>query len=91
MYKIIYSNNFERDLKRLIKRGYAISYLKNIIKILNEEGNLPIIYRPHKLKGEFNGFWECHIKSQSSDWLLIYQKDNKDIILVRTGTHSDLF
>lgn len=90
-YNIIYSNNFEKDLKLLVKRGYVISCIKTAIKILHEEGNLPIRYRPHKLKGSYIGFWECHVKSQNSDWLLIYQKINKDIVLVRTGTHSDLF
>ncbi|MBO4908018.1 MAG: type II toxin-antitoxin system YafQ family toxin [Lachnospiraceae bacterium] len=36
------------------------------------------------------GFNECHIQS---DWLLIYTKNEDEIILVasRTGTHSDLF
>ncbi|EAE9612473.1 type II toxin-antitoxin system mRNA interferase toxin, RelE/StbE family, partial [Listeria monocytogenes] len=32
--------------------------------------------------------WECHI---SPDWLLIYMISEDNIILVRTGTHSDLF
>jgi len=42
------------------------------------------------LKGNFKGFWECHIQP---DWLLIWQQDDeiKLISLTRTGTHSDLF
>lgn len=46
-------------------------------------------YRPHKLSGKYEDFWECHIEN---DWLLIWYIDNEDnLILVRTGTHSDLF
>ena len=33
---------------------------------------------------------ECHI---SPDWLLVWVQDNKDLtlLLIDTGTHSDLF
>lgn len=44
--------------------------------------------RPHQLKGEWKGFWECHI---GPDWLLIYKPTADEILLARTGTHSDLF
>jgi mRNA interferase YafQ len=32
--------------------------------------------------------WECHIEP---DWLLIYQVSSVEVILIRTGTHQDLF
>ncbi|HEY5510370.1 MAG TPA: type II toxin-antitoxin system YafQ family toxin [Prolixibacteraceae bacterium] len=46
--------------------------------------------KAHLLSGNYNGYWECHIKP---DWLLIWRQDDKTkvIELVRTGTHSDLF
>lgn len=39
---------------------------------------------------KYEGFRECHI---NPDWLLIYRKDNDELILhlTRTRTHSDLF
>ena len=42
------------------------------------------------LKGEFQDFRECHIKP---DWILIYSIDGDELelMLFRTGTHSDLF
>jgi len=42
------------------------------------------------LHGDYEGFRECHILP---DWLLIYQikKDKLILLLVRTGSHSDLF
>jgi mRNA interferase YafQ len=38
--------------------------------------------------GEWKGYRECHIKP---DWLLIYQKRNTELVLVRTGSRSELF
>jgi len=47
-------------------------------------------YRDHALRGEYQGFRECHIEP---DWLLIYRIENEalELFLFRTGTHSDLF
>lgn len=90
MYKISYKNSFKKDYKRCLKRGYDEDLMLNVIRHLARKGNLHIKYKPHKLSGNYEGFWECHIKP---DWLLIWIKDdsNKTITLVRTGTHSDLF
>ncbi len=33
-------------------------------------------------------YWECHIEP---DWLLIWDQEHDALILVRTGTHADLF
>jgi mRNA interferase YafQ len=49
---------------------------------------LPFSAHPHKLSGEWEGFWECHIQS---DWLLIYAVTETHLHLARTGTHADLF
>ena len=34
------------------------------------------------------GLWECHIEP---DWLLIWDETDEAIILIRNGTHADLF
>ncbi|MBQ7154135.1 MAG: type II toxin-antitoxin system mRNA interferase toxin, RelE/StbE family [Synergistaceae bacterium] len=41
-------------------------------------------------EGRRKGCRECHI---NPDWLLVYRKDKKELILylIHTGTHSDLF
>jgi mRNA interferase YafQ len=88
MLKPIYLRQFERDLKLAQQRGKNIDKLKEIIKLLVEEIALPAKNRNHKLKGTFKDYFECHIEP---DWLLIYKKTITEIILVRTGTHSDLF
>ena len=82
------TGSFRRDLKRITKRGYDLSKLTNVLRLLQDSAPLPVSNRPHPLKGRWKGFLECHIEP---DWLLIYQADAIRILVVRTGTHSDLF
>ncbi|MCL2511264.1 MAG: type II toxin-antitoxin system YafQ family toxin [Bacteroidales bacterium] len=72
------------------RRNLPKSELDEIVKLLSEEQPLLPKHKDHALKGNFAGYRECHIRS---NWLLVY-KINKQIltlILVRTGSHSDLF
>lgn len=90
MYKVRPSSKFEKDLKRIKKRGFNISLLTEVIKKLAAGEPLPEKNRDHMLSGDFAGCRECHI---TPDWLLIYEICNDELILylTRTGTHSDLF
>jgi len=90
MYNIEYTNRFKKDLKRCSKRGYDLEELIKVVDILQRTGVLPAIYKSHMLKGKFNGLWECHIKS---DWLLVWHQndENLSLLMMNTGTHSDLF
>jgi len=88
MLSIEYTNAFEKDVKKLKRRGKSTKKLKEIIDLLINEKPLPRKNHNHKLAGSYNGFWECHIEP---DLLLIYEKIKKTLILVRLGTHSDLF
>jgi len=45
-------------------------------------------HRPHPLSGNYATAWECHIEP---DWLLIWNPEVDQLVLSRTGTHSDLF
>jgi len=89
-YKISTTHQFEKDLKRCIKRGYPMDEFRTVIQLLERDGRLPEVYRPHMLHGDRQGQWECHIQP---DWLLIWkQKDNElELLMLNTGTHSDLF
>ena len=84
----VFEKSFERDLKKAIKRGFDLSKLKKVTSLLIQEKPLPQRHRNHRLKGNFSGYWECHI---TPDWLLVYKKTEKKIYFTRTGTHSDLF
>ncbi|NEN25747.1 type II toxin-antitoxin system YafQ family toxin [Cryomorpha ignava] len=90
MYEIFQTNQFKKDLKTIRKRGLKMELLDLVVTSLVEDGKIYPTYKPHKLKGNYKGYWECHIEP---DWLLIWKKDDnlKCIFLTRTGTHSDLF
>jgi mRNA interferase YafQ len=84
----VYTRQFERDIKRVRKRGKNSDKIKLIIRSLIAEEVLDPLHRDHKLIGNWKGRRECHIES---DWLLIYKLETDRIIFERTGTHSDLF
>lgn len=90
MYTVKATTKFQKDLKTIQKRGYDISLLTNIVKIMAKGEAIPPKYKDHELKGNYKGLRELHI---TPDWLLIYEIDKDTVILylTRTGTHSDLF
>ncbi len=91
MLKIRYHTSFKADYKRMIKRGYDSRELEKVISLIVAEKRLPKEYRDHALKGgKYKGCRECHI---TPDWLLVYEINEKELILylTRTGTHSDIF
>lgn len=88
MLKLVYEKQFEKDLKKAVKRGKDMQKFRDIIELLVAHKALPIKNRNHKLKGNFRDYWECHIEP---DWLLIYKQTSTELILARTGTHADLF
>lgn len=90
MLDIRYHNRFKKDYKTIMKRGYNLRLLQNVVTLLCNEQQLPPKYKDHPLIGDYEGLRECHI---TPDWLLIYkiEQDTLTLILSRTGTHSDLF
>jgi len=83
-----YTGRFERDTKRMKRRGKNLEKLKIIIRSIMAEESLDPIHRDHKLIGNWKGRRECHIES---DWLLIYKIASDRVVFERTGTHADLF
>ena len=82
------TKRFEKDYRLMIKRGYDIARLKEVVFTLRIPEKLPPKNRDHELSGNLAGFRECHIQN---DWLLMYKQTETDLYLARTGTHSDLF
>lgn len=90
MLTINYHASFRKDYKKIVKIGYNILLLEEVIELLVNEKSLPAKYKDHNLHGNYEGFRECHIQT---DWLLVYRIENNTLTLTlsRTGTHSDLF
>jgi len=94
MYTLSFTNRFEKDLKLIKKRSLKDlslihDFLKNELAIKGATG-LPSKFRAHKLSGNYNDNWECHVKG---DLLIIWIEitGENQITLVRAGSHSDLF
>ena len=90
MYKIKFTSAYKKNYKLILKRGYDITLLEDVILKLKDGITLEEKYHDHILKGKYQGFHECHIKP---DWLLIYliEDDVLTLTLINTVTHSDLF
>jgi len=82
------TNQFKKDLKRQIKRGKDLGKLKEVVGWLVEGEPLPLNNRDHALTGNWMGWRDLHLEP---DWLLIYKRLPDELILGRTGSHSDLF
>ena len=81
-------SQFKKDYKRCLKRGCDVEALHGIIEQLSAGKKLDTKYKDHALLGEYKDCRECHLEP---DWLLIYRLTESEVILIRTGKHSDLF
>jgi mRNA interferase YafQ len=88
MKTVTRTSKFRKDVKRLQKRGKRFDEFQRIIRKLANDDSLEPKYRDHPLLGEYKGTRECHIEP---DWLLIYEATEDELLLIRTGTHADLF
>jgi mRNA interferase YafQ len=91
MYLVRFSKAYEKSIKKLVKSGAVKQYEVNIVinLLLNKKELLPK-YRDHKLRGEYEGYRECHVRP---DILLVYKIEKKELVLVLIdiGSHSYLF
>ena len=84
---------FKSDKKRVKKSGrHDWEKLRSLVALLINDQPLPARNRDHKLSGVYSGVRECHVEP---DWLLIYHRQGSletgELVLVRTGSHSELF
>ena len=90
MYNLRYTNKIQRNIKLMKKRVKDLDKHKVVLKLLQQGAELPAKYKDHALTGNYTGCRECHIEP---DWLLVYEILNNElvILLLTTGSHSDLF
>ncbi len=83
------TSQFKKDLKRYKYKTDIIDKLEYLLNLLVNELPIPQENRPHMLTGNYRGYMECHVES---DTLLIWwDKEEQVIKLVRFGSHSELF
>ena len=87
------TNQFKKDLRILIKRSIKNEDLitQFLLKLqMNGAEGIEKKHRPHELSGKYADDWEAHIKP---DVLIIWFEitQENEIILLRVGSHADLF
>lgn len=89
-YEVKRSPRFNKEYELAERRGLDIRALDEVIYKLANGYKLEAKHKDHALHGKFQGYRECHVMS---DWLLIYKifDDKLELLLFRTGSHSDLF
>lgn len=90
MREIIFTNQFKRDLKKVV-RAESQAVLLDLISIIPSlAADVPLDekWKDHQLVGDWKDFRECHIRS---DLLLAYRKEPGILRLTRLATHSELF
>ena len=90
MYRITLKRQFKKDFDLMKRQGRPLGELRRVIDVLATGAKLEAKYKDHPLRGEYVNCRECHVEP---DWLLIYKINGNvlELILVRTGSHSELF
>lgn len=88
MLDIVRKSQFKKDFKRLRSANRNLGVMASVIGKLQSGQKLEESFRDHVLGGNWKDHRECHL---AGDWLLIYQVTDKELVLVRTGSHSELF
>ncbi len=86
--KIKREKTFIKDLKNIkITNEQSQRFLSYISKLMKNE-KLPQEAFDHSLIGNWKDFREFHI---AGDLIVIYKKEEDTLILVRIGTHAQIF
>lgn len=86
--KLIYTSQFKKDFKRVLRQRKDLTKLEYVIETLLSNKKLESKFKDHQLSGKWKNHRDCHIEP---NWLLIYQLTIDSLILERTGSHSELF
>lgn len=77
-YSLSPSSKFKKDYKKFLNRKKYLNAIQETIRLLSENGHeaIPENKRPHKLIGNYLGFWE-------------QDEELKEIVLLRVGSHAE--
>lgn len=91
IYTVNFTNKFKKSLKKILKQGKNLDKLLDIVDRLANKEELELRYKNHKLVDDkyYKNCFECHIEP---DWLLVYQYNENELILllINTGSHSEV-
>ena len=85
----VFTGKFKRDYKREKRIDPGLdAALQPVLDLLATDAPLPARMSDHGLSGQWKGFRDCHVKP---DLVLIYEKPEAELVLVRLGSHSEVF
>ncbi len=88
MLTIRRQKSFSKDLLKVkMSNQHYSKYILFLATLLKEEA-LPIEAKDHPLSGQYQDTREFHI---SGDLLVIYFTTQTELVLIRIGSHSQLF
>jgi len=85
---VVFTKGFKKDFKKIEKHEKKLFQLKETVISLTERKPLNKKLLDHPLKGDYKDCRECHL---APDFLLIYKVEDETLILVRCGSHTELF
>ncbi|WP_225428418.1 type II toxin-antitoxin system mRNA interferase toxin, RelE/StbE family [Levilactobacillus yonginensis] len=90
--RIEYTKIFLRNWKRLKKKHYDSSRMKQAIALIAAEDHDALVrqFKWHMLKGDKTGINEIHL---DANWLLLYEVTSEDeitLLILNTGSHDML-
>lgn len=88
MLDIYIQKRFKKDVLLAKKRNKNLDNLQIVLDCLIDDKILDKKFKDHSLKGNYEDCRECHLEP---DFLLIYRITLTKLILIRLGSHSDLF
>ena len=90
MLDLRFTNQFKKDYKMALKRGYDMSEFEMIVNKLRNREKLDSKYKDHQLANNWKNHRDFHLHP---DLVVIYCIKETEIILemVRMGSHADLF
>ena len=91
MLEIYQTSSFKKDRKRELKHPNNKDLdlrIVEIVLLLTNKNPVPRRFKLHRLKGNYSGYLECHVKP---DLLMIFRIETKRVYLYRLGSHSNLF
>lgn len=93
LYILTPSGQFKKDYKKYKNNPTKVEKIAKTLLLLEEGGvdNLPASMKAHFLTGNYKGHLEYHIEPDLLIIWLQYDEEEKEIFLVRLGSHSELF
>ena len=82
------TTRFERDYARRLAGTLLAAEFAGLLDLLLAGRPLPPRHRDHPLHGAWRNHRDFHLRG---DMVVIYRREPGVLVLVRAGTHSDLF